>query len=47
LNNNKEVEVAVREWLQMLEPYVYRDGIFTLVSRLDKCINVFGNYVEK
>jgi hypothetical protein len=47
LNNNKKVEVAVCEWLQMLEPCFYRDGIFTLIPRLDKCINVFGNYVEK
>lgn len=39
LNNNKEVDVAVCEWLQMLEPCFYCDGIFTLIPRLDKCIN--------
>jgi len=47
LNNNKEVAVAVCEWLQMLEPCFYHDGIFTHIPRLNKCINVFGDDVEK
>jgi hypothetical protein len=47
LNNDTEVEVAVCEWLQMLEPCLYHDGIFTVIPRLDKFINVFGEYVEK
>jgi hypothetical protein len=32
-HNNEEVETDVREWLQMQEPDVHRDGIFELVPR--------------
>jgi hypothetical protein len=46
-HNNEEVEMAVREWLWMQEHDLYRNGIFKLVPRWDKCINVLGDYVEK
>jgi hypothetical protein len=46
-HNNEEVEMAVGEWLRMQEPDFYRDGIFKLVPRWDKCINVLRDYVEK
>jgi hypothetical protein len=46
-HNNEEVEIAVDEWLRMQKPNFYRDGIFKLVPRWDKCINVLGDYIEK
>jgi hypothetical protein len=39
--------MAVGEWLGMQQPDLYRDGIFKLVPRWDKRINVLGDYVEK
>jgi hypothetical protein len=40
---NAEVEMAVGEWLGMQQPDFYRDGIFKLVPRWDKCIGVLGH----
>jgi hypothetical protein len=45
--NNEKVEMAVREWLRKQDPGFYRHGIFELVPRWDKCINVFRDHVEK
>jgi hypothetical protein len=39
--------MAVSEWLWMQEPDLYSDGIFKLVLRRDKCIDVIGDYVKK
>jgi hypothetical protein len=47
LHSNGEVEMAVGEWLRVQEPDCYRDGIFKLVPKWDKCINVLGEYVKK
>jgi hypothetical protein len=47
LHNNEEVEIAAPEWLCMQEIDFYGNGIFKLVPRWGKCINVFGDYVEK
>jgi len=33
------------EWLPIPTPDFYHDGIFELLQKLDKCINVIGNYV--
>jgi hypothetical protein len=41
------VELAVREWLEMQQLNFYRDGIFELVPRWDKRINVLVDCVEK
>jgi hypothetical protein len=46
-HNNEEVEMAVREWLQMQKPDFCCDGIFKLVPRSEKCMNKPGDYVEK
>jgi hypothetical protein len=46
-HSNEEVEMAVSEWLGMQQPDFYRDGIFKLVPRWDRCIGVVGDYVEK
>jgi len=35
-----EVEMALREWLRKQEPDLYRNGIFKLMSRWDKCIMI-------
>lgn len=45
--NNKEVEMAARERLRRQDPDLYREGIFQLVPRWDKCINVRGECVVK
>jgi hypothetical protein len=47
IHNNEEVELAFGNWLRIQEPDFYRDGVFKLVPRWDKCINVLGDYVEK
>jgi hypothetical protein len=39
-HNNKEVEMAVRERLRRQDPDLYREGIFQLVPKWDKFINV-------
>jgi hypothetical protein len=46
-HSNEEAEMAVRGLLRMQRPDFYRDGIFKLVPRWEKCINVLGDYVEK
>jgi len=40
------MNVALYEWMRMQGPCVYRKGIFDLVSRRNKCISVFWDYVE-
>jgi hypothetical protein len=39
----KRFETDVRKWLR----HFYAAGFDSLVTRLDKCINVDGGYVEK
>jgi hypothetical protein len=39
-------KMALYEWMRMQGPYVYGKGIFNLMSRWNKCINVFWDYVE-
>ena len=39
--------MTIREWLQVQEPDFYSDGIFKLVPRWDKYINVLGDNAEK
>jgi hypothetical protein len=41
------MEMAVREWLRVQKPDFHRNGIFKLVARWDKRINVHGDYVVK
>jgi hypothetical protein len=40
-------QTAVGEWVRMQEPDFYREGIFKLVPRWDKCISVLVEYVER
>jgi histone-lysine N-methyltransferase SETMAR len=45
--SDEEVKDAVKEWLNGLAAEVYGEGIVKLLSRLDKCPNLYGDYVEK
>jgi hypothetical protein len=36
-----------RDWLNGLAAEFYDEGIVKLLSRLDKCLNLYGDYVEK
>jgi hypothetical protein len=46
-HNNEEVETAIRELLPQEAYNSYRDRIFKLVPKRDKCVNDLGVYVEK
>jgi hypothetical protein len=41
------VENETRNWLTNLDANFYEEGILKLVSRWGKCLNLFGDYVEK
>jgi hypothetical protein len=45
--SDEEVKDAVKEWLNGLAAEVYDEGIVKLLSRLDKCLNLYDDYVEK
>jgi hypothetical protein len=47
LKSVEEVKDDVKEWLNGLAAEVYDEGIVKLLSRLDKCLNLYGDYVEK
>lgn len=42
-----ELQDTVVDYLQRLDRQHYREGMFKLVSRWDKCLNRYGDYVEK
>jgi hypothetical protein len=45
--SDEEVKDAVKEWLNGVAAEVYDEGIVKLLSRPDKCLNLYGDYVEK
>jgi histone-lysine N-methyltransferase SETMAR len=45
--SDEEVNNAVKKWLNGLAAEVYDEGIVKLLSRLDKWLNLYGDYVEK
>jgi hypothetical protein len=45
--SDQEVENETRNWLTNLDANFYAKGILKLVSCWDKCLNLFGDYVEK
>jgi hypothetical protein len=45
--SDEEVKDVVKEWLNGLAAEVYDEGIVKLPSRLDNCLNLYGDYVEK
>jgi [histone H3]-lysine36 N-dimethyltransferase SETMAR len=46
-SDDEEIMEAVKKWLKELEQKVYDEGIQKLVHRLQKCIDLNGDYVEK
>ena len=42
-----DVKHAVKIWLRDQVPNFYRQGLESWITRLDKCLNRKGNYVEK
>jgi histone-lysine N-methyltransferase SETMAR len=46
-SNDQEVEKAVKKWLKELAVEVYDTGIQKLVPRLQKCLDLDDDYVEK
>lgn len=46
-DDDEELKDAVTGWLKAQAADFYAEGISKLVKRYDKCLNVFGNYVEK
>jgi hypothetical protein len=47
VHSNEEVEVAVREWLQMQGADFNSDEIFEFALRWDKCVAVLRDRSEK
>jgi len=45
--NDDEVKNAVSKWLAEVGRDYFHRGIEKLVSRYDKCLNRYGDYVEK
>ncbi len=45
--SNQEVKSAANSYLTKLDKSVYHTGIEKLVQRYDKCLNLYGDYVEK
>jgi len=44
---NEELMDGVNNWLHNLAVPSFEEGLYKLVSRYDKCLNVDGNHVEK
>lgn len=44
---DEELKNFVLTWLENLAASDYEEGIYKLISRLDKCLNLKGEYVEK
>jgi hypothetical protein len=45
--SDQEVENETRNWLNKLDAHFCAEYILQLVSRWDKCLNLFGDYTEK
>lgn len=46
-SDQEELEKTVNDWFKNLAAEEYNMGIEKLVSRMDKCLNLGGDYVEK
>lgn len=46
-DDDEELRVRVTKWLRSQAADFYDEGISKLVHRYDKCLNLFGDYVEK
>jgi hypothetical protein len=47
MERDSEAKETVTAWLNGLAAEFYDEGIVKLLSRLDKCLNLYGDYVEK
>jgi hypothetical protein len=47
METDAEDKETVTAWLNVLAAEFYDEGIVKLLSRLDKCLNLYGDYVEK
>jgi hypothetical protein len=47
METDAEVKETVTAWLNGLAAEFYDEGTVKLLSRLDKCLNLYGDYVEK
>jgi len=45
--NDDDLRAAVTDWLDTQAADFYEEGISKLIHRYDKCLNLFGDYVEK
>jgi hypothetical protein len=45
--DDEAVERVVRAWFQQQPKEFYAAGLQGLVKRWDKCLNLYGDYVEK
>ncbi|GBM01567.1 hypothetical protein AVEN_59996-1 [Araneus ventricosus] len=45
--DDEELHASVRAWLKSQAAKIYDDGVKKLVYRYDKCLNLYGVYVEK
>lgn len=46
-SDDEEVKETVEKWLKEVEREFFDTGIQKLLSRLQKCIDLNGDYVEK
>jgi histone-lysine N-methyltransferase SETMAR len=46
-SNDDDVKTAVTGWLKLQGTEFYEAGIDKLVPRMDKCLSLGGDYVEK
>jgi len=46
-HTNEELMDGDNSWLHNLAAPFFDEGLQTLASRYDKCLNVGGNYVDK
>jgi hypothetical protein len=47
VETDAEVKETVTAWLNGLAAKFYDEGSVKLLSRLNKCLNLYGDYVEK
>ncbi|GBO04851.1 hypothetical protein AVEN_220709-1 [Araneus ventricosus] len=46
-DDDEEFHSGVRAWLKSQASKFYDDGVNKLVYRCDKCLNLYGDYIEK
>ena len=46
-NDDEELISAVQTWLKSLDVNFFKDGVFSLLSRWQKCVDLHGDYIEK